>query len=190
MIHCVTVDGVNQQICIQQNHRLSGPASPFLVRVRKLREIEIRPHSEAAGGQLIADRLAGTRSLGTHRKQSLDDLFHRFGSGRIGFTQKMIELFGSRVHARKIATAAAKAIPPRTAFRNCSLPAAFLELRQGVSRLIRTRQDKGIVVILDPPEVEFGDRISIATASAVPQADHSLWWPLALTGFVVLLTEW
>ena len=39
-------------------------------------------------------------------------------------------------------------------------------------------------------EVEFGDRISVATASVVPKADHSLWWPLALAGFVVLLTEW
>ena len=62
----------------------------------------------------------------------------------------MIELFGSRVHGRKVATGAAKAIPSRTAFRKCSLPEAILELRQGVGRLIRTKQDKGIVVILDP----------------------------------------
>ena len=39
-------------------------------------------------------------------------------------------------------------------------------------------------------EVEFGDRISVATASVMPKADHSLWWPLALAGFVVLLIEW
>jgi hypothetical protein len=39
-------------------------------------------------------------------------------------------------------------------------------------------------------EVEFGDRISVATASAVPKADHSLWWPIALAGFFVLLAEW
>jgi hypothetical protein len=39
-------------------------------------------------------------------------------------------------------------------------------------------------------EVEFGDRISVATATATPRTDHSLWWPLALAGFVVLLVEW
>jgi Ca-activated chloride channel family protein len=39
-------------------------------------------------------------------------------------------------------------------------------------------------------EVEFGDRISVATATATPRADHSLWWPLALAGFLVLLVEW
>lgn len=36
------------------------------------------------------------------------------------------------------------------AFAEYSLPEAILKLRQGVGRLIRTRQDKGIVVILDP----------------------------------------
>jgi ATP-dependent DNA helicase DinG len=35
-------------------------------------------------------------------------------------------------------------------FRDYSLPEAILELRQGVGRLIRTKQDRGIVVILDP----------------------------------------
>jgi Rad3-related DNA helicase len=35
-------------------------------------------------------------------------------------------------------------------FRDYSLPEAIIELRQGVGRLIRTKQDKGIVVILDP----------------------------------------
>ncbi|HEX4085634.1 MAG TPA: helicase C-terminal domain-containing protein [Chthoniobacteraceae bacterium] len=35
-------------------------------------------------------------------------------------------------------------------FAEYSLPEAILKLRQGVGRLIRTRQDKGIVVILDP----------------------------------------
>ena len=39
-------------------------------------------------------------------------------------------------------------------------------------------------------EVEFGDRISVATANVMPKADHSLWWPLALAGFAVLLIEW
>lgn len=36
------------------------------------------------------------------------------------------------------------------AFAQYSLPEAILKLRQGVGRLIRTRQDSGIVVILDP----------------------------------------
>jgi len=36
------------------------------------------------------------------------------------------------------------------AFSEYSLPEAILRLRQGVGRLIRTRQDTGIVVILDP----------------------------------------
>ncbi|MEQ1852790.1 MAG: helicase C-terminal domain-containing protein [Chthoniobacteraceae bacterium] len=35
-------------------------------------------------------------------------------------------------------------------FREYSLPEAILELRQGVGRLIRTKQDKGIIVLLDP----------------------------------------
>jgi ATP-dependent DNA helicase DinG len=35
------------------------------------------------------------------------------------------------------------------AFAEYSLPEAILKLRQGVGRLVRTRQDKGIVVILD-----------------------------------------
>ncbi len=35
-------------------------------------------------------------------------------------------------------------------FGDYSLPEAILELRQGVGRLIRTKSDKGIVVILDP----------------------------------------
>jgi len=39
-------------------------------------------------------------------------------------------------------------------------------------------------------EVEFGDRISVATASTATKADRSLWWTLALAGFVVLLVEW
>jgi len=36
------------------------------------------------------------------------------------------------------------------AFSEYSLPEAILKLRQGVGRLIRTKQDRGIVVILDP----------------------------------------
>jgi ATP-dependent DNA helicase DinG len=35
-------------------------------------------------------------------------------------------------------------------FRDYSLPEAILELRQGVGRLIRTKSDRGIVVLLDP----------------------------------------
>ena len=39
-------------------------------------------------------------------------------------------------------------------------------------------------------EVEFGDRISVATAGVSSKSDRSLWWSLALAGFVVLLVEW
>ena len=35
-------------------------------------------------------------------------------------------------------------------FRDYQLPAAVIKLRQGFGRLIRTQQDRGIVVILDP----------------------------------------
>ena len=35
-------------------------------------------------------------------------------------------------------------------FAEYSLPEAILKLRQGVGRLIRTKQDNGIVAILDP----------------------------------------
>src|SRR5947207_8648416 len=35
-------------------------------------------------------------------------------------------------------------------FGEYSLPEAILKLRQGVGRLIRTKQDEGIIVILDP----------------------------------------
>ena len=39
-------------------------------------------------------------------------------------------------------------------------------------------------------EVEFGDRISVSTAGVSAKSDRSLWWPLALAGFLVLLAEW
>jgi ATP-dependent DNA helicase DinG len=35
-------------------------------------------------------------------------------------------------------------------FRDYQLPQAVIKLRQGFGRLIRTQQDRGIVVILDP----------------------------------------
>ena len=35
-------------------------------------------------------------------------------------------------------------------FRDYSFPEAILELRQGVGRLIRPKQDKGIAIILNP----------------------------------------
>lgn len=41
-------------------------------------------------------------------------------------------------------------------FSGYSLPEAILKLRQGVGRLIRTRSDKGIVVILDPRVLSKG----------------------------------
>jgi len=36
------------------------------------------------------------------------------------------------------------------AFQSYSLPEAVLKLRQGVGRLVRTKSDQGIVVLLDP----------------------------------------
>jgi hypothetical protein len=39
-------------------------------------------------------------------------------------------------------------------------------------------------------EIEFGDRISVATANAAVKPDRSLWWALALAGFFILLVEW
>lgn len=52
-------------------------------------------------------------------------------------------------------------------FAEYSLPEAILKLRQGVGRLIRTRQDSGIVVILDPRILtkSYGD----AFLRALPQ---------------------
>lgn len=38
--------------------------------------------------------------------------------------------------------------------------------------------------------VEFADRISVATETAAPKADRSLWWILAALGYAVLLLEW
>jgi Ca-activated chloride channel family protein len=39
-------------------------------------------------------------------------------------------------------------------------------------------------------EIEFGDRVSIATETASLKSDRSLWWTLAALGFAVLLVEW
>ncbi len=52
-------------------------------------------------------------------------------------------------------------------FSEYSLPEAILRLRQGVGRLIRTRQDKGIVVILDPRVLTKG--YGQAFLKALPQ---------------------
>src|SRR5207248_2119930 len=56
-------------------------------------------------------------------------------------------------------------------FAEYSLPEAILKLRQGVGRLIRTKQDAGIVVILDPrvltAHVEQAEAIGPAQADAV-----------------------
>ena len=53
-------------------------------------------------------------------------------------------------------------------FRDYSLPEAILELRRGVGRLIRTKQDKGIVVILDPRILtkNYGQRLPACAAEA------------------------
>ena len=49
----------------------------------------------------------------------------------------------------RCAPTTAKAAQDGDAFREFSLPGVLLKFRQGVGRLIRTQQDKGIVVILD-----------------------------------------
>jgi hypothetical protein len=59
------------------------------------------------------------------------------------------------------------------------------ETRLGVSLL--STNETGLTTV---NEVEFGDRISVATASVAPKADRSLWWTLAALGFAVLLIEW
>ena len=59
------------------------------------------------------------------------------------------------------------------------------ETRLGVSLL--STSETGLATV---NEVEFGDRISVATASVAPKADRSLWWTLAALGFTVLLIEW
>ena len=59
------------------------------------------------------------------------------------------------------------------------------ETRIGVSLL--STSETGLATV---NEVEFGDRISVATASVAPKADRSLWWTLAALGFAVLLIEW
>ena len=59
------------------------------------------------------------------------------------------------------------------------------ETRIGVSLL--SSSETGLATV---NEVEFGDRISVATASVAPKADRSLWWTLAALGFAVLLIEW
>ncbi len=52
-------------------------------------------------------------------------------------------------------------------FASYSLPEAILKLRQGVGRLIRTRSDRGIVVILDPRVLSKG--YGKAFLKALPQ---------------------
>ena len=39
-------------------------------------------------------------------------------------------------------------------------------------------------------QIEFNDRLKVAAASAPLRTDRALWWPLALSGFGVLLVEW
>lgn len=59
------------------------------------------------------------------------------------------------------------------------------ETRIGVSLL--STSETGLAPV---NEVEFGDRISVATANVAPKADRSLCWTLAALGFGVLLIEW
>ncbi len=38
--------------------------------------------------------------------------------------------------------------------------------------------------------IEFHDQLSVTAAATAPKTDRSLWWLLALAGFVLLLVEW
>lgn len=51
----------------------------------------------------------------------------------------------------------------RDPFSEYSVPQMLLKLRQGIGRLIRTKEDRGVVVILDP-------RINASWAHAIPSA--------------------
>ena len=66
-----------------------------------------------------------------------------------------------------------------------SLAAGGTEQTIGVSLL--STSETGLAAV---NEVEFGDRITVATESAAPKSDRSLWWTLSLIGFSVLLVEW
>lgn len=38
--------------------------------------------------------------------------------------------------------------------------------------------------------IDFNDQLSVKVASATVKSDRTLWWPLALAGFLLLLLEW
>lgn len=60
-------------------------------------------------------------------------------------------------------------------FRDYSLPEAILKLRQGVGRLIRSRTDEGVVVILDPRlRAKWYGRAFLASLPACPVASEPL----------------
>ena len=72
---------------------------------------------------------------------------HDVIEGPAGVEKFFTGIFGMGVTGHKIELIEAHGGDP---FAEYSLPEAILRLRQGVGRLIRTAQDRGIVVILDP----------------------------------------
>ena len=61
-------------------------------------------------------------------------------------------------------------------FRDCDLPRATTMIRQGFGRLIRTKRDRGVVVILDPrlnPSSRFKKQYGNAVLDALPECSIS-----------------
>jgi ATP-dependent DNA helicase DinG len=57
-------------------------------------------------------------------------------------------------------------------FRDYFLPEAILKFRQGVGRLIRSRDDNGIIVVLDPRIVRSG--YGAAFLRAIPECPRHI----------------
>jgi hypothetical protein len=74
---------------------------------------------------------------------------------------------------------------PATRVGEYLLSASGSERRIGASLLSTSETSLAAI-----EEIEFGDRVSVATESEVLKSDRSLWWSLAALGFAVLLVEW
>lgn len=66
-------------------------------------------------------------------------------------------------------------------FRGIQLPQMTLKLKQGLGRLIRTRQDQGVVALLDPrillpKEDSFGKRYAAQVRASLPPFPLSRDW--------------
>ena len=71
-------------------------------------------------------------------------------------------------------------------FRDYQLPETIIKLRQGFGRLIRTRRDRGIVVILDPRvgNRQYG-RMFLDSLPACRVVDESIYGPDPLSEVIV-----